>query len=373
MNEKEIGELRRHLRADRCAVGALYGCFVNEKQEIVSTFRQSLATTPKDDADAALALMRKALSGAPGKNLLTLPFTTEQVMDSDEHRMFCALRNRDEAGEAGVEALFRAMSAALVMDTPYLILLAQDAYDVPAFGKDGEAAEDGAEVFSYCLCAVCPVKETKPALGFFPVENTFRSLTANRVVSPPELGFLFPSFDDRSANIYDLLYYSRHADAIHPEFMEQVANVAVPMPADEQKDAFQEVLAEALSEDCSMKVAVELRDAICEQIAEAKERKDEDPPTVTRGGVSRMLRDCGVGEERISAFEEGYTARFGDAALPPRNLVDEKRIEVRTPDVEIRVNTDRSDLIRTQTIDGVRYILIRAENGVEVSGMKVEI
>ena len=58
---------------------------------------------------------------------------------------------------------------------------------------------------------------------------------------------------------------------------------------------------------------------------------------------------------------------------PPKNLVNTRAIEVNTPDVQIKVNSDRSDLISTRTIDGVRYILIRAENGVEVSGMNVNI
>ena len=30
MNDKEIGEIRRHLRRDRSNITALYGCYVNE-------------------------------------------------------------------------------------------------------------------------------------------------------------------------------------------------------------------------------------------------------------------------------------------------------------------------------------------------------
>lgn len=44
-----------------------------------------------------------------------------------------------------------------------------------------------------------------------------------------------------------------------------------------------------------------------------------------------------------------------------------------TPDVTIRVNPDRGDLVETRMIDGTRYILIRAEEGVEVNGVQVQI
>lgn len=373
MNEKEIGELRRHLRADRCAVGALYACLVNEKKEIVTMFRQSFAQASSEDTDAVLSVMRKALSGAPGKNLVSLPFTTQQVMDSDEHRMFSALRKRDETGDAAIQSLFEQTAAALNMEGTYLILLVQDAYDVPFIGKDGEKTGEGDTVFSYALCAVCPLKETRPALGFFPTENALKSLVSNRVLSAPELGFLFPIFEDRAANIYDLLYYTKSGSENHPEFTETVAHIAAPMPADAQKETLQGVLEESLAESCSLKVGLELRDAICETLTAAKEEGAEELPVVTKRDVSRVLRESGVNEARVQTFEEKYTEAFGDAALPPKNLVNTRAIEVNTPDVQIKVNSDRSDLISTRTIDGVRYILIRAENGVEVSGMSVNI
>ena len=50
-----------------------------------------------------------------------------------------------------------------------------------------------------------------------------------------------------------------------------------------------------------------------------------------------------------------------------------KQLEVKTPDVTVKVNPDRSDLVKTEVIDGVKYILIRAEDGVEVNGVDINI
>ena len=373
MNEKEIGELRRRLRADKCAVQAIYGCLVNEKKEIVCNFRQPLTQVARDDADAVLQLMRKTLSGTVGKNLLTLPFSTAQVMDSEEHRLFSALRTEGTTGEEAIGRLFVETAEALQMEGPYLILLLQDKYDVPAAGKDG-AEEESDTVFSYALCAVCPVKETKRSLGFFPSENALKSLTQNSVISPPELGFLFPSFDDRAANIYDITYYTKNSAANHPEFIENVAKTAAPMPADAQKDTFNGILEDTLSESCSMKVAVAVRDSLCEQIEEHKNANEEEPLTVSKSGVSRILRESGVEEPKIRTIESRLDENFGAAAaIPPQNLVNTRTIEVETPDVQIRVSPDRSDLLETRIIDGVHYILIRAENGVSVNGVTLHV
>ena len=53
------------------------------------------------------------------------------------------------------------------------------------------------------------MKQTKPALSFYVRENRFYNRQVDWLVSPPEVGFLFPAFDDRSTNLYDALYYNR--------------------------------------------------------------------------------------------------------------------------------------------------------------------
>ena len=50
-----------------------------------------------------------------------------------------------------------------------------------------------------------------------------------------------------------------------------------------------------------------------------------------------------------------------------------KQLEDKTADVSIKVNAERGDLIRTRVIDGVKYILIRADDFVEVNGVRIAI
>ena len=59
--------------------------------------------------------------------------------------------------------------------------------------------------------------------------------------------------------------------------------------------------------------------------------------------------------------------------VSPRNLIDARRFEVRTPDVVIKVNPERADLIQTRVIGGIKYIMISAEEAVEVNGVSVHI
>ena len=53
--------------------------------------------------------------------------------------------------------------------------------------------------------------------------------------------------------------------------------------------------------------------------------------------------------------------------------MDAGQLEVKTPDVTIKVDPERGDLIHTEVIRGVKYILIRADQGVEVNGVAISI
>ena len=375
MNEKEIGELRRRFRPEKSNITHVRGCYVNEKREIVSQFDQSLAMMTQTETEEILAILRRTLSGTLGKNLIDVSFDTSQVVDSDEHKLLMALRQSALQDENAVQEFFFRVTQSLVMDGNYMILLVHDAYDVPFRSADGFQQEDASsEVYSYMLCSICPVKMTKPALSYYAHENRFYNRDADWIISPPELGFLFPAFDDRCANLYASLYYTRNAGENHQEFVDTIFRQEIPMPAEAQKETFDDLLGQALAEECSLEVVQTVHEQLCDKIEAHKQNKEEEPLTLTKRQVSEVLSDSGVSEERVAAFEEKFDASFGaEAALSPRNLVDARRFKVCTPDVTIQVNPERSDLVETRLIGGVRYILIRAEEGVEVNGVDIQI
>ena len=53
--------------------------------------------------------------------------------------------------------------------------------------------------------------------------------------------------------------------------------------------------------------------------------------------------------------------------------IDDKHFDVTLPEVTIRVKPQARDLVQTKTIDGIKYILIRAEEGVEVNGIQLQL
>lgn len=373
MNEKEIAEIRRRMRQDRNNITQIRGCYVNEKHEVISMFGESLKLIPQEEAERYLTLFKRTLSGTVGKNLIDITFSTAQVADSEEHRLLSALKNSALKDDAAVQQFFDKVMTALELEGQYLILLAYDTYDVPFRGADGEEMQDAStEMYSYILCTVCPVKLTRPALSYSTRENEFRNRSADWVVAPPELGFLFPAFDDRATNLYNALYYTKDIEESRQEFIDAVFRTDPLMPAAVQKETFQSVLAGALAEECRYDVVQAVHEQLREKIAIHKESHDPEPLTVSKRQMQDMLEECGVSESHCNAFEARFETQFGDSAeLSPKNLVDANKFELRTPDVVIKVSPDRSDLIETRIINGRKYILIEAGEGVEVNGVSI--
>ncbi len=369
MNEKEIAEIRRRFNPDKSNITHIRGCYVNEKREIVSEFNQSLGLMSQEESEEILAVLKRTLSGTVGKNLIDIAFTTQQVIDGEEHKLLTDLRNSSLNDEIAVQMFFQKIIQTLVLEGNYLILLAHDTYDIKEKQDDSSTG-----VFSYILCSICPTKMTKPALSYYTYENRFRNIAADWIVAAPELGFMFPAFDDRSANIYNAVYYSRNIAENHSEFIDAVFKSDIPMTAAAQKETFRSILEETIADDCSYEVVQTIHEQLCEMVTEYKTNKETDLPVISKITVKDILESCGVSEPRMTAFDKKYTTEFGaDSEINIRNIVDTKQFEVRTPDVTIRVSQDHSDLIETRIIDGVKYILIRADTDVEVNGVNINI
>ena len=376
MNEKEVAEIRRRFRSDKTSITRICGAYVNEKREIISELDQSTALLSENECDQILTVLKKTLSGKLDTNLLPLEFTTNQVMTSEEHKLLCRLRETALTDKEIVRAFYRKVIDSLEIKGNYMILLAHDSYDVFSYRKDGKGKDDeSVEVFKYILCAICPVNMAKPTLSYYVRENCFRDVVADSVVSPPALGFMFPSFSGRSTNIYGALYYTRATDDSHQELVDAIFRTGqLPMPAATQKETFRAVLADAVGEDCSLPLVRSIHSQINLAMEEHKASREPEPLTVDKYAIRDMLSFTGVPEERIEAFEKKFDDSFGaGATLSPRNLVDSRKFELKTPDVVIKVKPECADLVETRVIDGVRYILVRADKGVEVNGVDVHI
>ena len=375
MNQKEIGEIRRRIRRDRSNMTAIYGCFVNSQKEIISEFKQSTGIMPENEAEKYFGLMKRALSGSIGKNLIDITFRTAQVANSPEHKLLMDLRACGLKDDELRKQFYQKVIESANFDDSFLILIGCDSYDVPFKSKDDEIqAEASNETYTYLLCAICPVKLTKPDLRYMAQEKEFHDGGAAQVAAAPEMGFLFPAFDNRATNIYNALFYTHSPKENHQALVEALFQVQPPQPAAEQKKSFEALLTTTLAESCNLEVVQNVHEQICQSIELHKESKIPEPLLITKEQVKDALTMSGVPEQNLAKFSVEFDSVFGhEAQLHPKNIINDKRFEITTPDVSIKVNPERLDLIETRVIGGVKYILICADENVEVNGVSIHI
>ena len=374
MNDKELREVRKRFRPDQNNISHIRGCFVNEKKEIVTEFNESLALCPQEETESLLAIMKKTLSGSLGTNLIDLKFRTEQVRESDEHALLMALKRSELSDDDAVHELFFRIKENVTLGGNYVILLAFDKYDYLEYGKDGEKNEDSFGVYNFFVCSICPIKHMKSAVSFHAYDNTFHTLSSDSLIGAPELGFIFPAFEDRKENIYGSLYYTHDITKNHTDFVKRIFDLELPMPAAVQKETFDECLSETMSGGCDFELLCSVQEQISEMIEEHKEEKSAEPLRVSKNEIKNTLKYCGIEEEKLEEFDKLYDEQFGEKTeVAPQNIVDVKKLEVKMPDVTIKVNPKRRDLVSTQIINGAKYILIKADENVSVNGIDIKI
>lgn len=373
MNTREISEIKKTLSPDRSTISAVCGCYVNASGEIIAKFSRPLGLAGEDEIEKYLYIFKKTISGSLSKNLFNIDFSTSQVSSGEEYKLLSRLRTSELGDEEALDALYSLIAKNVAMKDNYLILLASAKYDVPFKHVDGSTlADDSSEIFSHIFCSVCPVKASKPSLTYDPAEKLFRNSAGASSVSAPEMGFMFPAFDCRRTNIYGALFYTRTTKDTHSDFTSAVLGNDISMPADAQEESFRALISETLADACDLNAIKELRSRIEEKLEEHKTSGDDEPLMLDVGAIKDMLADCGASEEGLSSFAESFKENFGDMTeLDPKNLINMRKFELRTPDVVIKVAPDKPELVQTKVIGGAKFIMIRADEGVELNGLNM--
>lgn len=388
MNARDLSELKRRLNPDQRNPSVIRGCYISSEGKVISSFAQSVGMMPQEELEKYLAIFKRTLSGTMGQNLLPIDFTQEQMEQGAPYQLLSELHTSQLQDAEAVDRFYERVISYVQAEreaqaqsvdeaqkaSNYLVLLLHDGYDVPYRDGNGEMdRERSMDIFSYILCGVCPVKQTKPSLRYFAAEQEFHSRESDWVVSAPELGFLFPAFEERSANVSRAMYYTKDAANQHDAFVEQVLGASVQMTAQEQKETFQTIMQESLAEECSLTVVQNVHEAISELIEQQKADKGAEPLSLSRREVKQVLLDSGVSEEKVEAFDERYSETFGErTSLPAVNMITPKQFKVDTPNVSIKVDPEHSSLIETKFIDGRYYLCILVDGEIEVNGVKVK-
>lgn len=371
MIKQEVNELKRLYTPSNCSITRICGCYVDGEKNRKTEFKEAFLSLPEEEIFKYFELLRKTLSGTLGKNLLNLDFPLSSEEAGGTQEFLLKLRDSKLKDEELLSQFYDRIISSYEYVGNYLILIIHDAYDVPGKTTDGLTMEDASDsVFEYMLCCICPVNLSKPGLSYDAAANEFHNRIRDWVVEMPECGFLFPSFNDRASDIHSTLYYSKNPEEPHQEFVTDILGCSLPLTAGSQKETFQTLIEETLGEEADYEVVKSIHENLTEMIEEHKEIPE--PLTLDKKQVKTLFEKSGVEEEKLETFDQLYDAAAGETtSLLVNNVANTRSFEVKTPDVVIKVNPERADLVTAMTVEGKRCLVIELSDQVEVNGIKV--
>lgn len=371
MIKQEVNELKRLYTPSNCSITRICGCYVDGEKNRKTEFKEAFLSLPEEEIFKYFELLRKTLSGTLGKNLLNLDFPLSSEKAGGTQEFLLKLRDSKLKDEELLSQFYDRIISSYEYVGNYLILIIHDAYDVPGKTTDGLTMEDASDsVFEYVLCCICPVNLSKPGLSYDAAANEFHNRIRDWVVEMPECGFLFPSFNDRASDIHSTLYYSKNPEEPHQEFVTDILGCSLPLTAGSQKETFQTLIEETLGEEADYEVVKSIHENLTEMIEEHKEIPE--PLTLDKKQVKTLFEKSGVEEEKLETFDQLYDAAAGETtSLLVNNVANTRSFEVKTPDVVIKVNPERADLVTAMTVEGKRCLVIELSDQVEVNGIKV--
>ncbi len=363
----------------------LAGCYVNGEKNKVKTFNGAFYNLPEEEMYKYLEIFRKTLSGTPGKNLIDMQFADVEDDNAEKGKGLLNRLNKSELKDESVLDLFYDK----VIETynyvgNYLILLINQSYDVPGITSDGIELEDASdEVYNYILCSICPMRLTKPGLGFDDDLGEIHTLRQIFAVELPETGFLFPAFNERSSDDTAILYSTKKTDFLQDEFIENVLGVSTTIPAKQQKEGFNEFVTEVLGDESSFETVLAIQENLKETVNNRKTESDGETVFLDRESMKNVFEKSGVSEEKLTTFDTKFDERFdikrspeskneAEVKLFADNVAPVRNFEVRNKNMLLRVSSKHTDIIDTRMIDGKKCLVIELTEDMTVNGIPVE-
>ena len=345
----------------------LCGSRKREKNRI----KKSLLSLPEEEAFKYFDIFRHTLSGTIGKNLINMEFPLDQELPGGTQEFLLKLRDSKLEDDLLIEEFYDKIIKNYVYAENYYIILIHAVYDVPGKASDGMEMFDASDtVYEHIMCSLCPVNLTKAGLTYNAETNNIEDRIRDWIVEAPMKGFLFPAFQDRASDVHNILYYSKKPEDLQPELIANVLGSTIPLTAKDQKTSFQAIVSDTLGEECDYEVIRNIHDNLNEMIEESKEAPE--PLELAKPDVKRLLQKSGVSPERMEVFDKEFEEIAGEkSTFMASNIASVKTFQIETPDVIVKVNPERSDLVETREIDGRRCLVIAIDNHLEVNGIEV--
>lgn len=175
-------ELTRRMTSSRTHLVRIAGAYIDEEGFIDGTFNKNFLNLTGDDRKHALEIAKTIPYAKSNSELVEYELSQDAMKSGSIWQLLYAIRQCEMKNDALLLNLYEMLSESITPGNQYAIYVYQGIYDVTVKASDKELLEGSNEVYSYLLCAICPVH------GDYETDL-------------PVSGFLWPAFKNRSTDM----------------------------------------------------------------------------------------------------------------------------------------------------------------------------
>lgn len=384
MNKKDIANIRKQFKLNNnlMEIHEIFNVYVKkESGEIYHHVSQPLQMLEQEAQELFLTNFKKVLTGHLDAKLFELKFKRD-AEDSTQTILFEGLRaETTEDWKENMLQIVGKMFAHTVYDFDTVVTFVRGEYRKATRKRNLESEEGGDdEVYSneFILCSLNKTDQPKKTLLFDYIEKEFKP---NNAVDPiinlesPLSGFLFPAFNDNSADVNHILYYAGKVNQPDVTFIEDVLNCDDIITAQEDKDSFELILKEVMGDEVASKVISNVYEEIDKMLQENEENEESESesPMLDHRDIERILTVSGVENVDTAKVEHAFKAVVDDEKheFKASSLIP-KSIKINTKVADVSINPKDLKNVKYIMYQGKRCLLLEIDEDVVIEGFRLE-
>lgn len=375
MNKKELSEIRKNFSdsSDLFVLDRVVTAFVDSEKNVRCVSNRAYHNISSEESDCLMATLKRVLAGTLGKGLQEYEFPNNAYEEGGSQAILYEALETKLDNENAVSVLIDQIVRNMEYVSTYAILIGHCTYTVFQKSKSDEIDPYQSQEYRFLVAAICPVEVRIDGLIYNESENAIEKKSAyDRIVAEiPTDGFLYPTFTGRGPDVNHVLYSAHKAKNINVSIIENVLGCTFQSTAQEQKETFQGMMQEIVSDELSYTVITSVNDKIRDIAAEYA--NEAELSVLDDIQVRDVLLDSGVSQEKAEEMQMAYREITREKPIAVSNLVESKTT-IRFDGITIAIGKDATDKVRTQCVDGRRYLLIDLDDpAVEVNGLTARV
>lgn len=189
-------------------------------------------------------------------------------------------------------------------------------------------------------------------------------------IGKPETAFLYPAFNNRSSDVNEALFFTKKADMIHKEIIEEILGSELTRTEEMQKNVFRTIVEDTFGRDLDFERMKTITNTLSDSMEKAE--KDGGSFILDEPELRIVLKRSGADAAALKRFEQSYRDNAGSEPIQAEAVNDIKSLNVKTDNLTLNIKTEFTDAINTKVIDGMEYVLIPVTNNMTVNGVPVK-